>query len=209
MDWMDRPRRIGGLVWVAVGVVFAVWAKVSLSVAPGPITTVVGVVVVALAGSMLAGAARLIVPMGWVASVALGCDFLGAVADRFGLLGGPGEPGVWWGSWPAFTGDVTQMLHGVEGWVAQGTAVGATGAEVVLGLALLTGWQRRWVGKAAAGLLGVYLVLMLASVGVTEVARFALPVLIAGALLVSAAPRSLRGPTTTTPAEDQAASSRA
>jgi hypothetical protein len=191
MDWMDGSRRLGGLLWVAVGVVVVAWVMVGEDIAPGPITTVVSLVVVALAVSVLTGTPRISVVLSWVASVGLGCDFLGAVADRFGLLGGPGDPGVWWGSWAAFTANVTEMLHGLDGWVAQATAVGATLAEVVLGVALLTGWQRRWVGKAAAGLLGVYLVLMWASVGVGEVARFALPILIGGALLVSATPRSL------------------
>jgi hypothetical protein len=190
MEWMDRSRRLGGLLWVGIGVVLAVWAELVLGVAPGPITTVVGVVVVALAGSMLAGPARVTVVLGWVAAAGLGCDFLGAVADRFGLLGDPGDAGVWWGSWSAFTDNVSEMLHGADGWIVQATAIGATGAEVVLGLALLSGWQRRWVGKAAAGLLGVYAILMQTSVGVAEVARFALPILIGGALLVSAAPRS-------------------
>ncbi len=200
MEWMDRSRRLGGLLWVGIGVVLAVWAELVLGVAPGPITTVAGVVVVALAASMLAGRGRLTVVLGWVAAVGLGCDFLGAVADRFGLLGDPGDAGVWWGSWSAFTDNVSEMLHGAEGWVVQATALSATGAEMVLGLALLTGWQRRWVGKAAAGLLGVYAVLMLTSVGVAEVARFALPILVGGALLVSAAPRSWSTTPQVTPA---------
>ncbi len=191
MEWMDRSRRLGGLLWVSAGVVLVVWVEVTLGVVPGPITTVVAIVVVALAGATLAGWAQASIVLGWVASVAVGCDFLGAVADRFGLLGGPGDPGVWWGSWSAFTDNVSEMLHGLPGWLVQVTAISATAAEVVLGLALVTGWQRRWVGKAAAGLLGVYLVLMLTSVGVAEVARFALPILVGGALLVSATPRSL------------------
>jgi hypothetical protein len=192
MEWMDGARRWGGFLWVAAGLVLGAWAALSLGVLPGPITTRVCVVVVALAVSILAGWARASVVLGWVATVALGLDFLAAVADRFGLLGGPGSPGVWWGIWAAFVSNVTAMLHGVGGWVAAALAVGATAAEVVLGIALLTGWQRRWVGKAAAGLLGAYLVLMWTSVGVAEVARFALPVLVGGALLASATPRSAR-----------------
>jgi hypothetical protein len=51
---------------------------------------------------------------------------------------------------------------------------------------------RRWVGKAAAGLLAVYLVAMASSVGWGDVARYAVPVEIGAALLVSACP-AVRG----------------
>lgn len=190
MSWMDGARRWGGLLWVAAGLVTGAWAAVGLGVLPGPITAGVCVVVVVLAVSTLASWRRTSVIVGWVASAALGLDFLGAVADRFGAFGGPGAPGVWWGSWPAFVANVTAMLHGVDGWLAQVFAAGATAAELVLGVALVVGWQRRWVGKAAAGLLTAYLLLMLGTGELAEVARFALPVLVGGALLVSATPRS-------------------
>jgi hypothetical protein len=196
MEWMDGARRWGGLLWVATGLVVGVWAAATLDAVPGPITAGVCVVVVALAVSTMASWPQASVVLGWVASVALGLDFLGAVADRFGVFGGPGSPGVWWGSWPAFVANVTAMLHGVGGWVSQVLAIGATAAELVLGLALLGGWQRRWVGKAAAALLFAYLLLMLGFGGAAEVARFALPVLIGGALLVSATPRSTRSRST-------------
>ncbi len=50
------------------------------------------------------------------------------------------------------------LLHGVPEPVALIAAVGATGIEVALVAVLLSGRQRRWVGKAAAALLTVYLV---------------------------------------------------
>jgi hypothetical protein len=197
MEWMDRARRLGGMVWVALGVVFVVAVWATQGVAPGPITSGVCLVVVALTvASLTATPGKVVVLLGWVTSIALGLDFLGAVADRFGMFGAPGTPGVWWGSWSAFVDNTTEMLHGVTGWPAQAMAVSATAVELALGGALLLGWQRRWIGKAAAGLLAVYFVLMLASVGVTEVARFALPLLIGGALVLSATPRTRATPIT-------------
>ena len=67
-------------------------------------------------------------------------------------------------------------------------AVGATVAEAGLAVWLASGRQRRWAGKAAAGLLTIYLVVMAFSVGLAAVATYAVPLLIGGALLVSAAP---------------------
>jgi uncharacterized membrane protein YphA (DoxX/SURF4 family) len=175
-----------------LGLVFVVVQWSTQGVAPGPITAVVCVVVSGLTvATVVAKSGRVVVTMGWLTSVALALEFLGAVADRFGVFGGPGSPGVWWGSWSAFVDNTTQMLRGVTGWPAQAVAVSATSAEVVLGVALLLGWQRRWVGKATAGLLTVYAVLMVTSVGASEVARFALPVLVGGALVLSATPRTL------------------
>lgn len=67
-------------------------------------------------------------------------------------------------------------------------AVFATAVEVVLALLLVSGAQRRWVGKATAGLFVVYLVSMTLTVGPGAVAAYALPILVGGALLVSAIP---------------------
>jgi hypothetical protein len=38
----------------------------------------------------------------WLLRLALAVSFLSAVADRFGLRGAPGDPGVAWGDWPHF-----------------------------------------------------------------------------------------------------------
>jgi hypothetical protein len=193
MERMDGARRIGGLAWVAAGLVFSVgWAALA-GVVPGVITVVLVVAVVALAGVVLA---RPTSPRGvlaswsggWVVAVLLAADFAGAVADRFGAFGPPGAPGVSWGSWPAFVDYTRVLLHGPPEAVAVAAAAGATATEVALAVVLLTGRQRRWAGKAAAGLLMFYLVAMAASVGFGDVARYALPLEIGGALLVTVCP---------------------
>ncbi len=97
-------------------------------------------------------------PRGLVAlflRLALSAAFLSAVADRFGLWGPPGSAGVAWGDFSRFldyTGTLNpwapDALVAWLGWIA-------TGAETVLGLALLAGIRTRW----AAGASGVLLVL--------------------------------------------------
>ncbi|WP_433786929.1 DoxX family membrane protein [Actinomycetospora sp. CA-101289] len=192
MAWMDRARRLGGLLWVAVGVVFGVgWAQIG-GVVPGPITQVLAAVVLGLAVVVVVDHVRgvpwLLWASGWLAAVLLAAAFGGAVADRFGVFGPPGAAGVSWGRWDVFVAYTQQLLHGVPLPVAAVVAVVATVTEVVLAVGLLSGWQRRWVAKAAAGLLTIYLLAMASTVGWDDVARYALPIEIGGALLVSVCP---------------------
>jgi hypothetical protein len=110
--------------------------------------------------------------------------------------------GVSWGNWSAFVTYTRTLLHEPPEAVAMAAAIGATAAEITLAIVLLTGWQRRWAGKAAAGLLTFYLVAMAASVGFGDVARYALPLEIGAALLVTVCPtaRPQPAPTLTTAA---------
>jgi hypothetical protein len=192
VERLDRARRVGGLAWVTAGVPFGIgWALIG--VVPGAVTAMLAVAVVALAVVVLAQpTSQTGVPAlwfgGWVVAVLLAADFAGAVADRFGAFGPPGATGVSWGSWSAFVDYTRTLLHEPPMAVAVVAAAGATAAEVALAVVLLTGWQRRWAGKAAAGLLTFYLVAMAASVGFGDVARYALPLEIGGALLVTVCP---------------------
>jgi hypothetical protein len=191
MEHMDGARRIGGLAWVAAGLSFSIgWAALG-GVVPGTITMVLVVAIVALAAVVLRQptSPRGVLASwsgGWVVAALLAADFAGAVADRFGAFGRPGAPGVSWGSWSAFVDYTRTLLHEPPMAVAVVAAAGATAAA--LAVVLLTGWQRRWAGKAAAGLLTFYLVVMAASVGFGDVARYALPLEIGGALLVTVCP---------------------
>jgi hypothetical protein len=183
MERMDRARRVGGLLWVAAGLVFGLgWAALG-QVVPGMITLAISTVVVVLACLVMAGARSALA--GRVVAVLLAAQFAGAVADRFGAFGPPGASGVSWGSWSAFVDYTVLLLHGAPRGAVVGVAALATVLEVALALALLSGWQRRWVGKATAGLLFCYLVAMAASVGWGEVARYGVPIQVGGALLVT------------------------
>lgn len=187
MERMDRARLIGGLVWVCGGTLFQLGWAVFRGVVPGTVTLVISAVVVALGSLIIAGASRtLIWAGGWAVSVLLALDFAGAVADRFGVWGPSGTPGVSWGSWPEFVTYTQVLLGGAAAPVAVAAAVAATGVEVVLAISLMSGYQRRWTGKAAAGLLAIYLVAMALAIGLDEVATYAVPILIGGALLTSA-----------------------
>ena len=188
MAWMDGARRIGGLAWVLAGLGFQLVWCLARQVAPGPVTLVLEAAVTLLAVAVVSRRARGVWLVGWLVAVLLGLDLLGAVADRFGAWGPPGAVGVSWGSWSAFVGYTAELLPGPVRDLASVAALGATAAEVLLGVLLLTGWQRRWVGKATAGLFVVYLVAVLGGVGLDAVATYALPTLVGGALLVSACP---------------------
>lgn len=189
MEAMDRARRIGGWLWVAAGLCFELARWLVDGVAPGPVTWVLVVAVCVLAVVLgIRPGTGTAWTTGWVVAVLLAVDLAGAVADRFGALGGPGDPGVSWGSWDAFVAYTGRLLHHPGHLVVTVAAVGATALELGLAVLLVSGRQRRWTGKAVAGLFVVYLVAMASSVGADEVARYAVPVLVGGALLVSACP---------------------
>jgi putative oxidoreductase len=97
---------------------------------------------------------------------ALAVTMLSAVADRFGLWGPPGAINVAWGDWPhfvAYTAKVNCFLPGV---LAPALAVIASGAEGILGLALLLGVFSCPVAWASAALLGLFAVAMTLSFGI-------------------------------------------
>jgi len=97
------------------------------------------------------------------ARIALAAGFLSAVADRWGLWGAPGAPGVSWGAWAPFVAYTAKLNFGAPAPLAQGLAIVATAAELVLGLALLVGWRLRAVALASAALLLLFALAMAAS----------------------------------------------
>jgi hypothetical protein len=189
MERMDRARRIGGLAWVVAGAAFQVWFLVTGRASPEPVAWLLIAAVLALAVTVLAGARPAVVRIaGWVAALLLAVEFAGAVADRFGAFGPPGHALVSWGDWSAFLDYTARLLPWAAHPLVVLAAVGATVAEVALAVWLASGRQRRRAGQAAAGLLTIYLVAMAFTVGFAAVATYGVPLLIGGALLVSAAP---------------------
>jgi len=98
--------------------------------------------------------------------LALGAAFLSAVADRLGLWGAAGEPGVAWGDFEnflAYTATLTPYLPNVlvapVGWLA-------TLAEVVLGVALIGGLHLRRTALASGFLLLAFGVSMILGDGI-------------------------------------------
>jgi uncharacterized membrane protein YphA (DoxX/SURF4 family) len=88
--------------------------------------------------------------------VVMAADFLLAVADRFGLLGRPGSPGVSWGNFTHFVTYTRTLAAFTPASWAQTLAVAATAAELSIGVALLLGARLRLTALAATALLAVY-----------------------------------------------------
>ncbi|MDN5726005.1 MAG: hypothetical protein L0G99_08765 [Propionibacteriales bacterium] len=186
---MDRARRYGGLIWVVAGLIFQiVWVVLRPDQMPGPVTLTLMALVALGVVMTMDPHSRLTVIGGWIVAVALAVDFIAAILDRFGLFGPPGGPGVSWGSWPAFVDYTSVLLFGLGGPVSVVAGALATVVEILLAGLLISGRLRRWVGKATAGLFVVYLLTMLLALGPGEVATYGVPILVGGALLVSAAP---------------------
>jgi|tagenome__1003787_1003787.scaffolds.fasta_scaffold20710622_3 thiosulfate dehydrogenase [quinone] large subunit len=87
--------------------------------------------------------------------LALGVGFLSAVADRFGLWGPAGTKNVAWGDFAHFTQYTGQLNPWVPAVLIRTLAWISTGAELVLGIALILGLFTRW----AALLSGILLLL--------------------------------------------------
>lgn len=86
----------------------------------------------------------------------MAADLLLAVADRFGILGQPGAPGVSSGNFARFV----DYTHEVAGFLPRGMAptlaVIATVAEITLATALLLGFRLRLAALGSAALLATY-----------------------------------------------------
>jgi thiosulfate dehydrogenase (quinone) large subunit len=87
--------------------------------------------------------------------LALGVAFLSAVADRFGLWGPAGAKNVAWGDFAHFTQYAGQLNPWAPAALIPTLAWVSTGAELVLGVALILGLCTRW----AALLSGILLLL--------------------------------------------------
>lgn len=87
--------------------------------------------------------------------LAVGGTFLVSVADRFGLWGATGTKNVAWGDFVHFTQYTGQLNPWAPGALIPTLAWAATGAELVLGVALILGLFTRW----SALLSGVLLLL--------------------------------------------------
>lgn len=169
-------------VTVAVAVLALLLQVLWLAFAGGSVGWITGIVIAVIGLQALTlGRVR------WVHTlvrVALGVLFLGSVADRFGLLGGPGADGVSWGSYAEFSNYTRSLLPAFLDWATPVAAVGATAVEAVLGLALIAGVARRVTAITTCAVLAVFLLAMWTSVGVDEMLSYAVPVLAAGAALV-------------------------
>lgn len=102
----------------------------------------------------------------WFLRIALAAGFLSAVADRFGVWGPPGAPGVAWGEWQPFIDYVAKLNWFAPAALIPALAWAATIAEVVIAAGLLIGWRLKWFAVLSGLLLLSFAVTMTAALGV-------------------------------------------
>ena len=128
--------------------------------------------------------------MGRIADIALrvslSAAFLSAVADRFGLWGGPGAPGVAWGGWEPFVDYTGTLLFFLPHSLVVTSAWSATIAEVVLGVWLLIGWRLRFAALGSAALLLSFAVTMVLALGIKAPLNYSVFTAMAAALGLAA-----------------------
>jgi uncharacterized membrane protein YphA (DoxX/SURF4 family) len=98
--------------------------------------------------------------------ISISVSFLSAVADRLGLWGAAGEPGVAWGNWENFVA-YSQAVNSFAG--PQANAILATAAtllEGLLAMLLLIGYKVKFAAVAASILLVCFALAMTFSFGI-------------------------------------------
>ena len=96
---------------------------------------------------------------------ALAAGFLSAVADRFGLWGPPGTPGVAWGGFDRFLAYTGKLLWYLPPFLVPVAGWAATVLEVVLAVGLVAGVRLRAFALASGVLLSVFAATMTLALG--------------------------------------------
>lgn len=117
--------------------------------------------------------------------VALAAGFLSAVADRFGLWGPAGTPGVAWGNFPSFIAYAGTLLWFLPSHLISAFGWVATVAEVVLAVGLLVGFQLKWVARASGILLLTFALTMTVALGPEPALSYSVWTAAAAAFLLS------------------------
>jgi hypothetical protein len=98
--------------------------------------------------------------------VALAAGFLSAVADRFGLWGMPGTPGVAWGDWSHFLTYTGRLNWFLPASLISIVGAIATLAETVLAFLLLLNAWPRYTALASGTLLLLFALTMTFALGI-------------------------------------------
>lgn len=97
--------------------------------------------------------------------IAISAAYLSAVADRFGLWGAPGTNGVSWGNWENFLAYSNTVNAFWPATLHTPLAVIATALEILLPVALLTGFFLRQAALVSCALLASFGISMSISFG--------------------------------------------
>ena len=119
---------------------------------------------------------------------ALGTAFLSAVADRFGVWGAPGQPGVAWGDFAHFQIYAAQVNAFLRPPLIPLVAWIATIMEAGLGVMLIVGLCTRAAAVASGGLLLLFALAMTVSLGIKKPFEYSVFSASAGAFLLAASP---------------------
>ena len=119
---------------------------------------------------------------------ALGTAFLSAVADRFGVWGAPGQPGVSWGDFTHFQRYAAQVNAFLPPALMPLVAWSATILESGLGVLLIVGLRTRAAAMASGGLLLLFALAMTVSLGIKAPFDYSVFSAAAGAFLLAASP---------------------
>jgi uncharacterized membrane protein YphA (DoxX/SURF4 family) len=115
---------------------------------------------------------------------------LSAVADRFGLWGEPGNPGVAWGNWENFIA-YTKTLNSFAGTSLAGIlGILATFFEIVFGFFLIIGFKTRITALGTSALLLLFEIAMAVSSTIKAPLDYSVLTSSAAALLLSAIERT-------------------
>jgi putative oxidoreductase len=121
--------------------------------------------------------------------LALALAFLSAVADRCGLLGPPGTPGVTWGNFANFLSYSAAINSFAPSMLQLALAITATILEGSLGVLLLVGLFTRSAAVAASLLLLSFAAAMTISLGIKPVLDYSVLSASFGALFLAAEDR--------------------
>ena len=117
--------------------------------------------------------------------LALAAGFLSAVADRFGLWGPPGTPGVTWGGFDPFLAYTGKLLWFLPAGLVPAAGWAATVLEVALAVGLLAGVRLRAVALATGVLLSVFALTMTVALGPEPPLSYSVWSAAAGAFLLA------------------------
>lgn len=115
----------------------------------------------------------------------LAVAFLGSVADRFGLFGGPGSAGVSWGSFSAFIVYTREVNAFLPGSLAPVMAVTATGAELTIGLGIVFGHWQSFAARVATCVLIAFGLAMTISLGWRSPFEYSVWLLVGGSWMLA------------------------
>src|SRR3954468_24341117 len=117
--------------------------------------------------------------------LALAAGFLSAVADRFGLWGPAGTPGVGWGGFDPFLAYTGRLLWFLPAGLVPAAGWAATVLEVALAVGLLAGVRVRAFALASGLLLTAFAVVMTVALGAEPPLSYSVWSAAAGALLLA------------------------